>query len=107
MLEAAASSLTITVSSGRRMAKGARKSMAAVVDTPVHLLDHSHLPQLDGGEENAQEEEDKETETDEEEEYPCVCGCDCDDDACNCDCSLVQSPLAIYLHRLWCPITTN
>ena len=57
VLEAAASSSTITVGSGRRLARAARQTIASVVDTPAHLLDPSHLPQVDGGQGGEEEGE--------------------------------------------------
>ena len=68
VLEAAASSSTITVGSGRRLARAARQTIASVVDTPAHLLDPSHLPQVDGGEGEKEEEEEKAKEEKKDEE---------------------------------------
>ena len=67
VLEAAASSSTITVGSGRRLARAARQTIASVVDTPAHLLDPSHLPQVDGAEGGEEEEEVKKEKKKEEE----------------------------------------
>ena len=69
VLEAAASSSTITVGSGRRLARTARQTIASVVDTPAHLLDPSHLPQVDGGEDEEEGEEEVKEEKKEEEEF--------------------------------------
>ena len=43
--------------------------MASVVDTPTHLLDPSHLPQVDGGEDKEEDKEENEETDEEEEEY--------------------------------------
>ena len=53
--------------SGRRLARAARQTIASVVDTPAHLLDPSHLPQVDGGE-GGNEELESEEEVEEEKE---------------------------------------
>ena len=48
---------------GRRFTRVAGKSVASVEDTPAHLLDPSHIPQVDGGE--GEEEKDKDEDNEE------------------------------------------
>ena len=53
-----------------------QKNYPSVVETPAHLLDPSHLPQVDGGdgegegEEGEEDEQVKEEKKEEEEEVP-------------------------------------